>query len=48
VLKAYLVAKRLGGYSRDTSDVFKDHVAALEGAKDFGRSTHYRDLRRRL
>jgi hypothetical protein len=46
VLKAYLVAKRLGGYSRDTSDVFKDHVAALEGAKDYGRSTHYRDLRR--
>jgi hypothetical protein len=36
VLKAYLVAKRLGGYSRDTSDVFRDHVAALEGARDFG------------
>jgi len=46
VLKAYLVAKRLGGYSRDTSDVFKDHVAALDGAQDYGRgNTHFRDLR---
>lgn len=46
VKRAYLVAKRLGGYSRDAGDTFRLHLSALEGAKDFGRSTTYRDLRR--
>lgn len=45
VQQAYLVAKRLGGYSRDMRDEFLDHLAALEGARDYGRDTHYSDLR---
>lgn len=45
VQRAYLVAKRLGGYSREMREEFLDHLAALEGAKDYGRDRHYTDLR---
>lgn len=45
VRRAYRVCKRHGGYSRDASDKIFNDIAALEGAVDFGRSTHYRDIR---
>ncbi|AFU88103.1 hypothetical protein CcrColossus_gp233 [Caulobacter phage CcrColossus] len=45
VQRAYLVAKRMGGYSKDQRDTFLDHLAALEGARDYGRSDHYATLR---
>lgn len=45
VRRAYRVAKRHGGYSRDASDRIFQDIAALEGALDFGKSTTYKDIR---
>lgn len=46
VQRAYLVAKRMGGYSKDQRDTFLQHLAALEGAKDYDkRYPTYENLR---
>jgi hypothetical protein len=45
VQTAYIVAKRFGGYNRETADQMMTHIAALEGARDYGRSTTFADIR---
>lgn len=45
VQTAYIVAKRFGGYNRECADEMMTHIAALEGARDYGRSTTYADIR---
>lgn len=45
VQTAYRVAKRFGGYNRECGDEMMTHIAALEGARDYGRSTPMQDLR---
>ncbi len=46
VMTAYRVAKRYGGYSKDIKGDFLDDIDALYGARDYGRSTFYKDIRR--
>lgn len=45
VQQAYLVARKLGGYSKDIRDTFEEHLRAINGAKDYGRDRTYTNLR---
>lgn len=42
---AYRVAKRFGGYNGEVANQMLTHIAALQGAADFGRSTTMKDIR---